>query len=149
MFWPQVKQYILASLILILLLSSKYFLIKIEKPITVNVHKVYNCSVTVHQHKTEDYAAATTDCCVTMDWRWHQGPGFSGHSKVNENPEFLRYGNIVVYLPNKQQLVDSSEVQKYFYTMISCDVTHSEAFVIQKWQIEIDKIRSREWTKLD
>ena len=42
-------------------------IIKIEKPITVNVHKVYICSVTVHQHKTEDYAAATTDCCVTMN----------------------------------------------------------------------------------
>ena len=43
--------------------------IKIEK-LCITVHKVYSCSVTVpvvHQHKTESYAAAATDCCVTVD----------------------------------------------------------------------------------
>ena len=53
-------------------------------------------------------------------------------ANLNGNTEFLRYGNIVLYLPSKQQLVVSSELTKYFYTMIPSDVTDSEAFVIQK-----------------
>ena len=86
-------------------------------------------------------------------WLWSdtQDSGSVVTAKLKENPEFLRYGNIV--LPADRQTATSSfceNTEKYFYTMIcGDDVTQSEAFVIQKWQIEIDKIRSREWTKLD
>ena len=113
----QVKQYIHYMSTWLILLSSKY-LIQLKLKSSVSLYIKCTLVQWLYQLYTNTKQRATQLQPLTVVWLWTdtKDRGSVVTANLNGNTEFLRYGNIVLYLPNRQQLVVSLWTRKNIST---------------------------------